>query len=81
MVHGRTSYLKSHIPRCNRSHNLELAQHHHYFIYLCKMSVQSKINASCQQVHKAEKKDEDLGQVRAGIKFSQVEIQIRFDRL
>jgi len=27
------------------------------------------------------KKDEDLGQVRAGIKFSQVEIRIRFDRL
>ena len=27
------------------------------------------------------KKDEDLGQVKAEIKFSQVEIQIRFDRL
>ena len=26
----------------------------HYFIYLCKMSVQCKINALCQQVHKVD---------------------------
>ena len=26
----------------------------HYFIYLCKISVQCKINAPCQQVHKAD---------------------------